>query len=95
MHNEIRVSKGKCKCHVKEDSNTKDQNFHCLDQGENRSHFYFEKTPKKLWVKKRTSKVLPVDRIKLNMFKFWLSEFDLFENMFSYTLVINQFKLRL
>ena len=40
------------------------------------------------------SKVM-VDRIKLNMCKFWLSEFDLFENMFSYTLVINQFKLQL
>ena len=83
MHIEIRVSKGKPKNQFKKDSNTKNQNFHCLDQGENRSHFYFEKTPKKLWVKRRTSKVLPVDRIKLNMCEFWLSEFDLFENMFS------------
>ena len=54
-----------------------------------------EKTLKNLWVKRRTCEVLPVDRIKLNICKFWLLVFDLFEMMFSYTLVINQFKLRL
>ena len=58
MHIEIRVSKGKPKYQFKKDSNTKDKHFHSLDQGENGSHFYFEKTPNKLWVKRRTCKVL-------------------------------------
>ena len=58
MHIEIRVSKGKPKYQFKKDSNTKDKHFHSLDQGENGSHFYFEKTPNKLWVKRRTCEVV-------------------------------------
>ena len=89
MHNEIRVAKEKQKNQFNKDPNTKDQNFHCLEQEETRSHFLYSV------LKLQNIDVLLVDRVKLNMCKFWLSVFDLCEKIFSYTLVINQIKLRL